>query len=370
MSEDKAFKNLLGKDAATQLADQVGAAWQGFDKRRFVRLATHKLGNLELTDRVKQFSRALEQTLPADVPSALDILTRSLPAPLPSCDAVTNGFVLWPIGQFIADRGLDHFEPSMHAMVELTKRFSSEFAVRPFLERHPEATFDRLRTLCLDPNPHVRRWCSEGVRPRLPWGNRLGSLVDDPSPIFPILEALKDDPELYVRRSVANNLNDIAKDHPARVLATCKRWSDGASEQRKWLIQHALRTLIKQGRPEALALIGYGNPKQLQASLRIQPRSIGVGQSVRLELELVTTSTRPQELLVDYVVHFVRADGTAGSKVFKWTTTTLPGRNRLELAKNHAMKKTTIRTLYAGKHRVQVQVNGQRVAEAFFVLRT
>ncbi len=370
MSEDKAFKNLLGKEAATQLADQVGAAWQAFDKLRFVKLATNKLGDLELTDRVKQFSRALEQTLPADVPRALDILTRCLPAPLPDCEAVTNGFVLWPIGQFIADRGLDHFEPSMNAMIELTKRFSSEFAVRPFLEHHPEATFDRLRTLCLDPNPHVRRWCSEGVRPRLPWGKRLGVLVDDPSPIFPILERLKDDPEPYVRRSVANNLNDISKDHPARVMAICKQWSDGASEERKWLIKHALRTLIKQGHPEALALIGYDNPQRLQASLRIQPRTIEVGESVRLELELVTTSARPQKLLVDYVVHFVRADGTAGPKVFKWTTTTLAARKKLELAKNHTMKKTTIRTLYAGKHRVEVQVNGHRVTEAFFVLRT
>lgn len=369
MSEDKAFKHWFGRDGAEKLAEEVARSWPGLDRQRFVAIATEGIDALELVDRIKQFSRALEQTLPADVSQSLEILTRSLPEPMPGCEEVTNGFLQWPIGQYIADHGLEHFELSMTAMTELTKRFSSEFAVRPFVEHRPKETFERLLVLCRDPNPHVRRWCSEGTRPRLPWGKKLRSLVQDPSPIIPILEALRDDPEPYVRRSVANNLNDIAKDHPAVVLELCRRWSEGATEQRRRLIAHALRTLIKDGNPEALALVGYGKPRNLEARLKVAPRRIRLGESVRLTAELSSTSPKPQGLLVDYVVHYVRGEGKTGAKVFKWKTVVLEGKKKLVLEKRHAMKQTTIRALYSGRHRVELQVNGHRVAEAVFVFQ-
>ena len=148
----------------------------------------------------------------------------------------------------------------MTAMIELTQRFSSEYAVRPFVERYPEATFKRLLALTDDPSPHVRRWCSEGTRPRLPWGAKLHHLVADPSPIWPILEALKDDDELYVRRSVANNLNDIGKDHAALVVERCQAWLEDGNAQRDWTVKHGLRSLVKDGDPGALAVMGYGPP--------------------------------------------------------------------------------------------------------------
>lgn len=368
MSESKAFKDYFDVGAVKRIAEQLASAWPPFDRCRFIELATANLEHLELSGRVRQISRALEQTLPSDVPAALEILTRSLPDELPGCEAVTDGFLLWPIGQFIADNGLDYFDESMRAMTELTKRFSSEFAVRPFVEHQPGPTFDRLLALCDDPNPHVRRWCSEGTRPRLPWGNRLRGLIADPAPIFPILEALKDDPEPYVRRSVANNLNDIAKDHPGEVLALCKRWSADASGERRWVIKRALRTLVKDGHPEALALIGFAGPKGLSATLRIKPGKVTIGEHVVLETKITTSHTRRQKLLVDYVVHYVRADGSSSAKVFKWTTASLSPREVILLSKKHPMKRTTIRALYPGRHRVEVQVNGCRVAAATFLL--
>lgn len=367
-SERKAFKEWFDEAAAQALATQVAGAMPGFDQEQFVRLASRDLQALEFAGRVKQFSDALATTLPESIPKALAVLSESLPEPLPDCESVTDGWLQWPVGQFIADYGLEHFEASMAAMIELTQRFSSEYAVRPYVKHHPEATFERLLALTDHPSPHVRRWCSEGVRPRLPWGVKLRDLVADPSPIWPILEALKDDDELYVRRSVANNLNDIAKDHAALVVQRCQAWSKDSNERRDWAIKHGLRSLIKAGDSAALAVIGFGPPQKLTAKLSIRPKTIAVGDVVEFSAQLETSSARAQQLVVDYVVDYVRKGGKTSGKVFKWTTLELPAHGRMTLDKRHAMKATRVRALYPDVHRVTLQVNGEKVAEAQFRL--
>lgn len=302
--------------------------------------------------------------------ASLRTLTKSLPDPLPNADAVTDGYLQWPIGQYIADHGLEHYDASMNAMIELTQRFSSEFAVRPFVELHPDRTFGRLLELTGHPNLHVRRWCSEGTRPRLPWGKKLRDLVADPSPIWPIVEALKDDPELYVRRSVANNLNDIAKDHPKLVVKRCRQWSRKSNPARDALIAHALRTLIKDGDPDALAVVGYGPASKVTATLSASPRRIDLGDKVELTAKITSGARKTQKLLVDFAVHYVRKKGETSAKVFKWTKRELAAGETIELSKALAMKATTIRALYPGKHLVELQINGTRVAQTSFTLRT
>lgn len=368
MAESKAFKKWFDRDAAKQLGAQVRGAWSGFDAAAFERKATRGLTKLEFNARVQQFAGALAAGLPDDVPHALDILTKSLPPVLPDCESPTDGFLQWPVGHFIATHGVPHFEPSMIAMTELTQRFSSEFAVRPFVEHEPERTFERLRSLCDHPSPHVRRWCSEGVRSRLPWGKKLAALVEDPTPIWPILKALEDDDELYVRRSVANNLGDIAKDHPEVAVKWARACAKRGGEKRAWLVKHGLRALIKDGHQGALAVIGYRPTKDVSATLSATPKQISIGGAVELTATLSTTATRGRELLVDYVVHYVRKTKTSG-KTFKWTTTRLPARGALELTKRHPMRPTTIRALYPGRHRVELQVNGVVLAETSFSLR-
>ena len=368
MSERKAFKDYFDASAARAMATQLTAAMPTFDWRKFVRLASCNLDGLEFAARVRQFSNAMAATLPSSVPSALAVLTESLPEPLPDCDSITDGWRQWPVGQFIADHGIDHFDASMSTMIELTKRFSSEYAVRPFVEHRPRETFERLLTLTEDPNPHVRRWCSEGTRPRLPWGKKLHALVRDPSPIWPILEALKDDDELYVRRSVANNLNDIAKDHVDPVVGRCERWSRSGNQDRLWIIKHGLRSLIKAGDSGALAVVGIGPPRKLVATLTVTPRRLAIGDAIELSAHLETTAARDQDLVIDYVVHYVRQSGRSSPKVFKWTTARLPARGSTELSKRHPMRPTTVRSLYPGQHRVEVQVNGIGIAEASFLL--
>jgi 3-methyladenine DNA glycosylase AlkC len=368
--EDKptAFKHWFDRKAAKALALQMKGALPEFDERAFVRRATQGLDELEFNDRVFQFSQALRATLPSSVPRALEVIVKSLPPALPSSEEVTDGYLQWPIGQFIADHGLEHFNESMVAMVELTQRLSSEFAVRPFVEQRPTETFKRLLALTNHKSAHVRRWCSEGTRPRLPWGKKLHALVADPSPIWPILEALKDDPERYVQRSVANNLNDIAKDHPEAVIKRCGQWLRGAPPGRRWIVHHALRTLIKAANPAALRLVGIEPPANIESRLRVSPRAIAIGESVTLELALTSMHEKPQELLIDYVVHYVRQRGKSGAKVFKWTKATLAPGETLKVQKRHAMRVTSIRALYPGMHRVEAQVNGVAVANGSFRL--
>lgn len=364
----KAFKDWFDKDAARMMSLQVAAVYGKFDKKKFQKLALNNIEQFEFNRRVQNFAAALAQTLPAEYPVAVGILTDSLPDPLPDCESVTDGWLQWPLGQFIADYGTDHFEPSMLAMKELTRRFSAEYAVRPFVERYPEQTFARLQQLTTHECPHVRRWCSEGTRTRLPWGRKLVQLIDNPKPVWPILEALKDDPELYVRRSVANNLNDLSKDHPQQVLKRVKQWSRKASDERQWLIKHGLRGLIKQGHPEALAIIGYTKPNKLDAKLALKPKKVAIGESVVMSVQLHNGSNKPQSLLVDYVVHYVRKTTATGEKVFKWKTLTLAPGEAICIEKKHALKATTIRALYPGVHLVELQINGYRVDKGQFRL--
>jgi hypothetical protein len=214
----------------------------------------------------------------------------------------------------------------------------------------------------------VRRLCSEGSRPRLPWGLRLKGLIADPAPTLPILEALQDDPSAYVRRSVANHLNDIAKDHPQRVVAWVQRWLPEAPPARATLLKHASRTLIKQGNAAMLALWGAGTPLDGRCRLRLSARRVVVGDSLDFELTLRSTARSDQRLLIDYAVHHVKADGKARPKVFKgWTLVLGAGEVRC-LARRHSLREVTTRRYHAGRHALDLRINGSVVAEATFQL--
>ncbi len=366
--ERKLFKDWFDREAARRMAAQVAGAWPEFDKKAFIRRATTGLDPLEFHGRIAAFSDALRTTLPEDVPRSLDILTRSLPSTTPDASTVTDGWLQWPLGHFIAAHGTPYFEESMAAMIELTQRFTAEFAVRPFLQQYPERTMRRLLKLTTHPNVHVRRWCSEGCRPRLPWGRRLDGFVADPSPLWPILEALKDDPERYVQKSVANNLNDIGKDHPDALVNRCRAWNKSAGPDRRWIIRHALRTLIKDGHPATLALLGYRRPKGLKARVHLTPAAVCVGGTVNCAATVENGGSSPMALVIDYAVHYPRQKGRTGRKVFKWTTLTLPAGGRVALRKRHSMRETSVRALYPGRHLVELQINGQVLASGAFQL--
>lgn len=263
IQKGSSLADLLGPEAVRCLAGNLQLVHPGFDAGRFERIALEGLEGLAILQRGAHLAQALRATLPGRYAEAVEVLMASLTPPLTHTEDFGLGvFFYLPHVCFVAQFGLDAelnggedpFEVSMTAQYELTRRFSAEFSMRPYLIRWPERTLARLLAWTTDPDPHVRRLCTEGSRPRLPWAMRLPAFVRDPSPLLPILEALKDDPALYVRRSVANHLGDIAKDHPELVFALCQRWLDGASKERRWLIRHALRHPARKGVPAALSL--------------------------------------------------------------------------------------------------------------------
>lgn len=257
------LKHLLGAEAVDCLAQNILLVYPKFNEDTFRRTASNGLEPLGILDRGQHLAKALRQSLPEKFSTAVEILLASLTPPLTQTDNLGLAvFFYLPHVRFIAEYGLepeenggqDSFEISMKAQYELTKRFSAEFSIRPFLIRQQERTLTRLLEWVSDPDPHVRRLCSEGTRPRLPWAKRIPAFISNPKPVLPILDALKNDQSLYVRRSVANHLGDIAKDHPELAFEICERWLIESSNEVKWLIRHALRHPAKKGNKVALQL--------------------------------------------------------------------------------------------------------------------
>jgi 3-methyladenine DNA glycosylase AlkC len=371
------FKNLLNPALVTEAAAQLKRHHRGFDAAAFTALACDGLEALEMKARALQICAALEATLPADFDAAAGLIEKSLAPPTapgevsaaPGLHEGLRGWILWPVGEFVARRGLAQPERGLAALHALTQRFTAEFAIRPFIAQHPVLAFTSLQRWVADPSAHVRRLVSEGSRPRLPWGQRLHSLVADPSPTLPLLLALQDDPSEYVRRSVANHLNDIAKDHPALVAAWLQEHLPGAPAPRRALLRHASRTLVKQGHAPTLQAWGLGLGYSGSASLRVSPARVVLGESVEFVLTLQAAAGQTQTLVIDYAVHHVKADGSLSPKVFKgWKLTLAPG-EAVTLRKRHSMKPVTTRRYHAGRHGLTVQVNGQTVAEGHFTLR-
>ena len=250
-------------------------------------------------------------------------------------------------------------EASMQAQYALTQRFTAEFSIRPFLEQHPQATLAPLRQWAFDASPQVRRLVSEGTRPRLPWASRLREFQKDPTPVLALLELLKDDVDLYVRRSVANNLNDIGKDHPVLLTQTAQRWLDGAGTERQWIVRHALRSAVKRGEAGALAVLGFGQAAQVTVrDAAIVPTQAVMGTSVTLRCELHNPQAHAQRVLVDFCVHYIKANGQPKPKVFKLTTVDLAAGDTLRLSKRLSLSEMSTRKHYPGTHRVELLLNG------------
>ena len=331
--------------------------------------------DLELKQRSARITEKMAEFLPRDFPRAADILRHSLhpeeEADLSGATVTAEGIRGWavmPMSQYVAERGQGHFDLSMTLLREMTKRFSSEFAIRFFLLAQPERALAMLKTWMVDSNYHVRRLVSEGTRPRLPWAMRLPQFIRDPSPVLPLLEALRDDESEYVRRSVANNLNDIAKDHPDLVANLAADWLREASPRRWKLVRHALRTLIKQGHPAALRAVGCGPPRLTVAEFAILTPEVRFGEALQFSAGLVAEGDGPQSLIVDYVVHHRKANGSTSPKVFKWKSLTLQQGERLDGIRRHPIRPITTRKYYPGTHRAELVVNGVTLAGGDFTL--
>jgi 3-methyladenine DNA glycosylase AlkC len=364
------LKTFFSNALVRRLAADLARADPRFDERRFVAGACAGLGRLELLDRGRHIAGALADSLPPAYPDAVAVLLRSLGPEHATDELLGVGmapFFYLPHTLFVAERGLDHFELSMHAQYELTKRFSAESSIRPYIARYPERTFGVLRTWATDRNAHVRRLVSEGTRLRLPWAARVAWLDANPERVLELLELLKDDRTSLVRRSVANNLNDLGKVHPNLLMQTGAAWLEGASAERRALVEHALRSAVKRGEPAALTLLGYGMKASIAVeSVRVAPRRVAIGGRVSIAFVLRSTSRSPQDVLVDVAVHFVKASGRPSPKVFKLKRAVLPPRGSLELGTNVSLAVHTTRKPQPGLHAVDVIVNGKATRIASF----
>jgi 3-methyladenine DNA glycosylase AlkC len=364
------LKRFFNAGVVDRIAAMIAAVHPRFPARAFREDACRGLQRLELLDRGRHIARALHKHLPPRYEDAIAVLVRSLGKELNGTDGFGMApFLYLPHVDFVEMYGADHFEPSMRAQHALTRRFSAEGSIRVFLERHPARTLARLRAWAKDPSEHVRRLVSEGTRPRLPWARRLRDFQRDPRPVLRLLELLKDDPSPYVRRSVANNLNDIGKDHPALLVETCRRWMKGATEERRRLVRHALRQAVKRGDRDALALLGFSGDADVELSrVRFSPPRPRIGFAV--EVSFALTSRAGLRAAVDLAVHFAGARGNARRRVFKLRAVTLAKDSAETFRKRISLAQLTTRRHYPGAHRAFVLVNGAALPlGAFEVVR-
>jgi 3-methyladenine DNA glycosylase AlkC len=360
------FKNELSADKARIIGAALNRAHPQFSLPRFHKGLAAALEPLELKPRVLHLAERIAAGLPHEPEIMFPILVQAIQ------QGGLRGFLVWPLTEIVARRGLDHFNLAMQSFSEMTKFFTAEFAIRPFLKAHPERTLKQLHVWCKHPDEHVRRLVSEGSRPLLPWGGNLPELLDPPHPTLDLLEKLHRDPSDYVRLSVSNHLNDFSKHHPALVIETLTRWKAANPDDPRLdkLARHACRTLLKAGHPGALEFHGYGSAKSLALeACRLTRTSVKLGGHLDYHLVIRNTSRRPVKVMFDYAILHRKANATLSPKVFKGRVRELGPGERWEITGRHPLKPVTTRIYHPGIHGFEPRVNGMPHSPLEFVLK-
>ena len=367
------LRDVFNLDSIKDLTDRVKTTHTPFDADSFYNKATANLSDIDYGERIEQITDALYSHLPTDYTTTIKILLDSLPSAIEATDDFkfqNRDFINLPHCRYVSKFGIEHFELSINALKEMTSRFTSEYDMRYIIEKYPTESIKLIKTWVNHDNIHVRRLASEGTRPRLPMGKRLKMFVTDPTPILPILEALKNDTSLYVRRSVANSLNDISKDHPDLAADIAERWLDESFEHAKWVCNHAMRTLFKVGHKKALAISGYPEPNGVEVwGIDIKDTTLKVGDDLEFSFVIDNNSTEDINLMIDFELIFLKNNKKYSPKVFKLKKTTLKSGKKLKLFAKHPFRERTTRKYYSGKQYVRVVINGERHAPISFYLQ-
>jgi 3-methyladenine DNA glycosylase AlkC len=323
---------------------------------------------MELKQRMHHLAVTLHSLLPGSYPEQLTLLLELAEA-MRTDKVYANGLACMFLPEFIQLYGQEHFKLSVKAMEQITSLASCEFAVRPFIVRYPEAMLAQMLKWTRHKSVHVRRLASEGSRPRLPWAIALPVLKKDPTPILPILEALKDDPEEYVRRSVANSLNDIAKDNAAVTLQIAREWI-GVSTERDKLLKHACRTLLKQGDIGALALFALEYHEAVTLDqFKVHTPKVPAGGALEFSFALHNSDDQTRIIRLEYGMHYLRANGTHARKVFKISERSYGPGEKVEITRKQSFKPITTRVYYPGEQKVSVIINGREYEPVAFTLK-
>ena len=344
------------------LADAIQGSYRGFNKNSFARSVFDKtFDSMELKQRMRHTTECLGRALPESYTQAVKILMHAAPE--------VKGFEAMCLPDYVELYGLGHWKQSLRALALFTKYSSSEFAIRPYIKQDSDQAMAFMESLAGDTDPKVRRFASEGCRPRLPWAMALPPFKKDPSPVLAILEKLKDDPSEFVRKSVANNLNDISKDHPQLVLATCQQWI-GQSPRTDWIVKHACRTLLKAGNSRAMRMFGFGDPKSIKVhKLKFHKKVLTIGDDVSFSFVVTVGTKKACRVRLEYVVTFAKSGGKVGKKVFKISESTLATGDHA-FTRKHSLADMSTRKHYPGKHELSVVVNGVEKATGEFRLRS
>lgn len=334
-----------------------------------LRAAGARLAGLALRERAD----LLRDALLADVPGSyaeLAGVVRAARSATPSF----RGWLIWPVTAAVANRGITEddaaFDDALALLAELTGLLTSEFAIRALLRHDLDRALATIATWTTSSDEHVRHLASEGTRPYLPWSVRVPALTASPGVTVPILYALHRDESEYVRRSVANHLNDLSRDAPAVVTETAARWLADPDENTARLVRHALRTLVKRGDPAALALLGFpstGDSLEIDGP-HLDRGTVAMGEAVEFRATIRNTGSDGLRLAVDYVVHHRKANGGQTSKTFKLTAATVRPGEVLEVRRAHSFRAITTRRYHAGPHAIALQINGVETERAVFEL--
>jgi len=349
------------KDFFEKLSDQIIKEYPAFDRKKFLKLVfNNEWEQKELKQRMRHGSNSLHEVLPADYRKALGILMKASKG--------FKGFNALVFSDYIEVYGLDDPEVSIEALELFTQLCSSEFAVRPFIIKYPGLMIKQQKIWARSKNPQVRRLASEGFRPRLPWAMALPEFKKDPTPVLPVLEILINDKEESVRRSVSNNLNDIAKDNPNITLSFAKKRL-GKSPEVDAVIKHALRTQLKSGDPAALALFGYKDKSNVSLKdFKISPSVISVGEKLNFSFTLLNKSKGTVKLRIEYAVYYLKSKGKYSRKVFKITENTFKGKN-ISIKRSRSFADMTVRKHNPGNHKISIIVNGREFGIKEFILK-
>lgn len=354
------LKNLYSKSLIENLSSEISKYYSVFDKNAFRRSVFDKgWKNKELKQRMRHIAERLHDFLPANYKKSIKILR--------AVAVKFDGFEYMFFQDYVECYGLDDFTTSVSALEHFTKYASSEFAVRAFILQDEKRMMKQMLCWASSDNHHVRRLASEGCRPRLPWAISLPSFKQDPQQVLTILKFLMHDESEYVRRSVANNLNDISKDNPKIVIELARQWL-GKSANTDRLIKHACRTLLKQGDRKVLSLFGFTQTNHIKTSqFKVQPGVI-LGNS--LEFSFLLQSTRPTlgKCRIEFAIDFVKANGSLRRKIFKISESDYATNNK-QVLKNFSFKKISTRKYYTGKHQLTIIINGtEQITKSFNVV--
>lgn len=356
------LKEMFNESFYIKLAQELKKVDKDFKVEQFKKAVTKDLYALSLNQRLRNTSIVLKQFMPNDYKKTLHAFYDVIPH-------LKQGYTTLIFPDFVGLYGHEHYNLSLEALKYFTRFGTSEFAIREFLKNDFQRTIKVMEKWTQDDNIHVRRLASEGSRPRLPWSFKLNEVIHNPSKTRAILDALKADGELYVKKSVANHLNDISKDNPTFMLSLLKSW-DKTNSHTLWISKHASRTLIKKGDKNTLKLFNFNNKIEVKTScINIHNSNLKLGDSLKFDFTITSSAKKSQNLVIDYKLYYCKKDGKLVPKVFKLKEVVLKPGEILKINKNQEIKDFSTRKHYPGKHKIELLINGNKVGESEFNLK-